>query len=163
MIALHIQFFCFLSQSKIYSFNFIRMLFFVALEKFWHKWRRHHCRQRAADLLLDLFLSFMAIEHWGFFSVPHILLYGTFVYKVISEDLWRSRMLPTVICGTDITFVTAYICRLWNSNTQPFVCQANTLTDCVIAVTYSEIQHLSYGAPEGYYMYVKLRCVKRNA
>ena len=96
------------------------MLFFVALEKFWHKWRRHHCRQRAADLLLDLFLSLMAIEHWGFLSVPHILLYGTYVCKVISEDLWRSRMLPTVICGTDITFLTAYICRLWNSNLPAF-------------------------------------------
>ena len=163
MIALHIQFFCFLSQSKIYSFNSIRMLFFVALEKFWHKWRRHHCRQRAADLLLDLLLSLMAIEHWGFFSVPHLLLYGTFVCKVITEDLWRSRMLQTVICTTDTTLLTAYICRLWNSNTQPSVCQANALTDCVIAVTYSEIQHLSYGAPGGYYMYVKLRCVKRNA
>ena len=42
-------------------------------------WRRHHCRWRAADF--DLWSALMAIEQWGFYSVPHLLWHGASVYK----------------------------------------------------------------------------------
>ena len=37
-------------------------------------WRCHYYRLRSAKF--DLFLALMAIEHWGFFSVPHLLRHG---------------------------------------------------------------------------------------
>ena len=40
--------------------------------------RRHHYRWRVAN---DLCLALMAIEQWGFFSVPHLLWHGTSVYN----------------------------------------------------------------------------------
>ena len=43
-----------------------------------HIWRRHHYRWRAANF--DLCSALMAIEQWGFLSVPHLLWYGTSVY-----------------------------------------------------------------------------------
>ena len=65
------------------------MLFFVCLyvclgfivphEDFSVIWRRHHYRWRAANF--DLCLELMAIEQWGFFSVPHLLWHGAFVYN----------------------------------------------------------------------------------
>ena len=42
-------------------------------------WRRHHCRWRAANI--DLCSALMAIEQWGFFSVPHLLWHGASVYN----------------------------------------------------------------------------------
>ena len=41
--------------------------------------RRHHCRWRAANF--DLCAALMAIEHWGFFNVPHLLWQGASVYN----------------------------------------------------------------------------------
>ena len=45
------------------------------LENFSFIWRRHHYRWRASNF--DLYMALMAIEQWGFFSVPHILWHGT--------------------------------------------------------------------------------------
>ena len=39
----------------------------------------HNCRWRAANS--DLCLAPMAIEQWGFFSVPHLLRHGASVYN----------------------------------------------------------------------------------
>ena len=57
---------------------FICLEFFFPLENFSHIWRRHHYRWKAANF--DLYLALMAIEQWGFFSVPQLLWQGTSVY-----------------------------------------------------------------------------------
>ena len=58
-----------------------RFLFFFGVNRptreFFIIWRRHHCRWRAANF--DLCSALMAIEQWGFFSVPHLLLHGASV------------------------------------------------------------------------------------
>ena len=41
-------------------------------------WRRHHYRWKTA--IFYLCSTFMAIEQWGFFSVPHLLWHGASVY-----------------------------------------------------------------------------------
>ena len=53
-------------------------VFIVPLENYSHIWRRHHCRWRAANF--DLCSALMAIEQWGFFSVPHLLWHGASIY-----------------------------------------------------------------------------------
>ena len=49
------------------------------LENFSLIWRRHHHQWRAANF--DLCSALMAIEQWGFFSVPYLLWYGASVYN----------------------------------------------------------------------------------
>ena len=53
--------------------------FIVPLENFSLIWRRHHCRWRAANF--DLCSALMALEQWGFLSMPHLLWYGPTVYN----------------------------------------------------------------------------------
>ena len=53
--------------------------FFVPRENFSIIWRREHYRWRAA--IFDLCFVLMAIEQWGFFSVPHLLLHWTSVFN----------------------------------------------------------------------------------
>ena len=61
------------------------ILFYVCLgiffpfENFSLIWRHHHCWWRAANF--DLCLALMAIEQWGFFSMPHLLLHRAYVYN----------------------------------------------------------------------------------
>ena len=64
-------------------------------------WRRHHCRWRAANF--DLCSALMAIEQWGFFSVPHLLWQGVSVYNggpvtlaPIAERLAVEHPLPVL-------------------------------------------------------------------
>ena len=58
---------------------FVCLEFLVPLENFSLVWRRHHCQWRAANF--DLCSALMAIEQWGFFSLPHLLWHGTTVYN----------------------------------------------------------------------------------
>ena len=53
--------------------------FIIPLENFSLIWRRHHYRWRAANF--DLSMTLKAIEQWGFFSVPLLLLHGASVYN----------------------------------------------------------------------------------
>ena len=62
--------------------------FLVQLENFSLILRRHHYRWRAANF--DLCSALMAIEQWGFFSVPHLLWHGASVYN---GHLWGSVTL----------------------------------------------------------------------
>ena len=52
---------------------------FVSLENFSLIWRRHYYRWRTAKF--DLCSARMAIEQWGFFSVPHLLWQEAYVYN----------------------------------------------------------------------------------
>ena len=51
----------------------------------------------------DLCSVLMAIEQWGFYSVPHLLWHGASVYMVISEDPWHSYLLPRLSSGAVTT------------------------------------------------------------
>ena len=53
--------------------------FIIPLENFSLIWTRYHYQWRAANF--DLCSALMAIEQWGFFSVPHLLWHGTSVYN----------------------------------------------------------------------------------
>ena len=55
------------------------MGFIVPIENFSFIWTRHQYRWSAA--YFDLYSAFMAMEQWGFFSVPHLLWYGASVYN----------------------------------------------------------------------------------
>ena len=57
---------------------FVCLGFIVQIENFSLIWRRHHYRWRAANF--DLCSALMAIEQWGFLSVPHLLWHGAFIY-----------------------------------------------------------------------------------
>ena len=68
-------------------------------------------------------------EQWGFLSVPHLQWHGAFVYNgnlrgpvtftPISERLAVELSLPVF---------TTWVCRGWDSNTQPSTCGADALT-----------------------------------
>ena len=81
----------------------------------------------------------MAIEQWGFFSVP--LLHVTRGIRnnvIISEDPWHSHLLPSVWqCSCHYLFLWLFtFCRGWESISQPSACGANALTDCVILLSF---------------------------
>ena len=57
-------------------------------------WRCHHCRWRAENY--DLYSALMAIEQWGFFSVPHPLCHGASIYNgyvrgtaTLTPSIWQ--------------------------------------------------------------------------
>ena len=75
-------------------FCLIFVEFFVPLENFSLIWRCHLCRWRAANF--NLSSALVAIEHWGFFSLPYLLWHGASVKMVISEDLWHSHLILNV-------------------------------------------------------------------
>ena len=64
----------------------------VQLENVSFVWRRYHCRWRAANF--DLCSALMAIEHWGFFNVPHTLRLWPTVYN---GNLWGPVTLTPVL------------------------------------------------------------------
>ena len=53
-------------------------LFYVPLENFSYKSRRHHYRWKAANF--DLYSALIATEQWAFSSLPHILWHASSVY-----------------------------------------------------------------------------------
>ena len=92
-------------------------LFVWSLSSHWlENLRRHHYLWRAANF--DLWSALMAIEQWGFFSVPHLLWHGVSIYNghlrgpvtltPIAERLAEELSLPV--------FATR-VCRCWDSNT----------------------------------------------
>ena len=60
----------------------------------------------------------MAIEHSGFFSVPHLLWHGHPFIMVISEDPWHSHLLPSVCLAVELSLpvLTTKMCRDRGSN-----------------------------------------------
>ena len=71
-------------------------------------WRCHHYRWRSAKF--DLCSTLMAIEQWGFFSVPHLL-----------EDPWHSSTSIAERLAVELPSLpvfTTWVCRGRDSNTQ---------------------------------------------
>ena len=73
---------------------FVCLGFFVPLKNISLIWRRHHCQWRAADF--DLCSALMTIQHWGFFSVSHLLWPGHSFIMVISKDPWHTHLLLSI-------------------------------------------------------------------
>ena len=94
--------------------------------------RSHHYRWRASNF--DHYSAVMAIEQWGFFSLPHLMWHGASVNTCIMVNFvnpWHSHLLPSVwqwSCHN--LFFTTQVCREWDSNAQPSAFEANALTDC---------------------------------
>ena len=81
----------------------------------------------------DLYPAHIAIEQWGFFSVPHLLWHGTSIIMVIFEDPWHSHLLPSILQWLSQPILPTSVCRGWVSNNHPSACGATVLTDCATA------------------------------
>ena len=62
-----------------HKFLFVCLWFYVLLGNFSPKWRIHLYRWRASNF--DPYSALVAIEQWGFFSVPYILWHRSSVYN----------------------------------------------------------------------------------
>ena len=96
--------------------------FIIPLKKFSLIWRRHHCRCKFWPML-------GTHGHWGFFSVPHLLWQGASVYN----GHLRGPKTLTPVAGhlaveLSLPVFTTWVCRDWDSNSQPSACEANALT-----------------------------------
>ena len=90
---------------------FVCLGLYIPLENFSLIWRQHHYRWRAVNFYLHSTL--VAIEQWGFFSVPHLLWHGASVHnghlrgpltlKPITKRLVVELLLPV--------FTTLMVCR----------------------------------------------------
>ena len=98
---------------------FICLGFFVPLDNFSLIWRRHHYRWRVANF--GLRWALMAIEQWGFFSVPHLLWHGASVYKCHLRG--RVTLTPIAV-QLSLPVFTTWVCRGWDSNSKPSACGA---------------------------------------
>ena len=117
-------------RMKLYEFNndiqgrlqicfFVCLVFFVPLENSSLTWIRHHYRWRA---------MLGSYGHWA-----HLLWHGASVYNSqITRTYCRSFGSWVVT-----TCFTTYVCRSWDSNTQPSTCEAKALAHCAIAAATS--------------------------
>ena len=108
--------------------------FIVPLENCSLIWRRHHYRWRGTNF--DISLAVMPIEQWGFFRVSHLLWYVASIYN--DNDHLRGPLTLTLIAersavGLSLLFLRTWVCDGWDSNIQPFACEANALTYCAPA------------------------------
>ena len=95
-------------------------------------WRRHHYRRRAGNF--NLSSSLMAIEQWGFFSMPHLLWHGVSVYNIhLRRPVTLTCIAERLAVELSLPVLTNWVCRGWDSNTQPSANGTNALTDCTIA------------------------------
>ena len=97
-------------------------------ESFIHR-RRHHYRWKAANF--DLYSAPMAIEQWGFFSVPYLLWHGSSVYNGhLRGPMTHTPIAKRFAVELSRPVFTTWVCRGWDSNIKPSACGANALTDC---------------------------------
>ena len=81
--------------------------------------------------LIDLCSALMAIEQWGFFSVPHLLWHGASVYN---GHLRRPATLTPIAERLAMELsLSVFTCRGWDSNTHPSACGNNALTNSATA------------------------------
>ena len=81
-----------------------------------------------------LYSALMAIEQLRFFIVPHLLWHEESVYNGhIRGPLTLTPIAERFEVELSLPFFTDYVCRGWDSNTQPFACEAIALTDCATA------------------------------
>ena len=122
------------TKSRNFYDLFVCFFDFYRLENFSLIWRRHHYRWRATNF--DLSLAVMAIEQWGFFRVSHLLWHGASVYNYnghLRGPLTLTLIAERSAVGLSILFIRTWVCGGWDSNIQPYACEANALTYCATA------------------------------
>ena len=67
---------------------------FIPLENFSLIWRRHHDRWRAA--YFDRCSALLAVVHWRFFGLPHLLWHRASLYAGHLQGPVAPYLLPTV-------------------------------------------------------------------
>ena len=83
--------------------------------------------------------ALMAIEQWGFFSVPHLLWHGASVYNYhLQVPVTLTHIAERSAVELSQPVFTILVCRGWDSNTQLSACGANALIHCATA----EVKHL---------------------
>ena len=109
-ISLHL---CLKSQrSKCLILVKFFVCFLVPLENISLIWRRHHCRWWAGDF--DQCSALMAIEQWGFFSVPHLLWQGTSVYNGhLRGPVTLSPFAERLAVELLLPVFTTLVCSCW--------------------------------------------------
>ena len=81
-----------------------------------------------------LCLALMSIEQWGYFSVPHLLWHGASIYNgQLRGPVTLTPIPQRLAVELSISVFTNYVCRGWDSSTQPSACGANALIHCVTA------------------------------
>ena len=121
-----LNWYCFYASSHIPN-DFVCLFLFVwsllsHSRNFSIIWRRHHCRWRAANF--DLCSALMAIEQWGFFSMPHPLRQGPNVYN---GHLRGPVTLAPVASGAVTTSIYDLGLSRPEIETRFLACQANAL------------------------------------
>ena len=76
-------------------------------------------------------LALIAVEEWGFFSMPQLLWHWASVYN---GYLRGPVALTPVSSGAVTTFFATYVCRGWDKNNQPSNCEPSALSDCATAM-----------------------------
>ena len=110
---------------------FVCLGFIVPLENFSLICRRHHNWWRVANF--DLCSALMAIEQWGFFSVPHLLWHGVSVYNYhLRGPVPLTPIAERLAVELSLPLFTISVCRGWDSNTQP----PNALIHCATAAVH---------------------------
>lgn len=107
--------YCFSSLFEIFSF--IR--------------RDQQNHRRAAEL--DLCSALMAIKHWNFFGVPHLLWHGISVFKVIFEELVP---FTTFVERLSIMHCLFWCFRTFETGSTPCSCKTNDKATCATVVAY---------------------------
>ena len=110
----------FFSDQRLIDYKFLSIVLFVCfflfvclwiydpLEDFSLIWIRHHYRWRASTL--DHYSTLIAIEQREFFSVYTYCDKARSLIMVISENLWHSHLMPSVLRGVLIRcFYDLYI------------------------------------------------------
>ena len=129
-----VGYWCPLVRSYTHYVCLFALGFIVPIENFSLIWRCHHYRWRAANF--DIRSTCMAIEQWGFFSVPHLLWHGASVYDGhIRGPVTLKPIAERLAVRLSLTVFTT-VCCVWDSNTQPFACGDNALTHCAIAAVF---------------------------
>ena len=117
---------------------FVCLEIFVPLENFSLIWRRHHDRWRAANF--GLCPALVAIEQWGFFSVPHLLWHWISVYNGhLQEPVTLTPIAERLTVELSLPVNTTY--------TQPTAYGANALTHCATATAPATVvnDQISFG------------------
>ena len=123
--------------STIVSF-FCCLGFIVPLEEFFAHMETSTLPAQGCEFYL--FSALMAIEHWGFFSVPHLVWHGASLYNGhIREHVTLTPIAEPLAVELPLPIFTTYVCHGWDSNTQLSACGAHALTDCATIVYYESL------------------------
>ena len=90
--------------------------------------------------IFDLCSALMAIEQLGFFSMPHLLWHGASIYYGhLRGPVTLTPIAERLALELSLPVFTTWVCRGWDSNTQPSTCGANALSQCATAAVYVHV------------------------